>query len=460
MIYRKDEYLIVKGEITDNGMEIELNGKDYSIRYPEGVWSPLEDEIKRSLLDHVSFLATNYLPLVFNKRGIIYNTRVPMMDSFSFKSMIYDLPSSAFLDGEKTLDYLRNYYNLDFVFSSEEPIVWSKKFKPEKAALVSFTSGKDSLLTFALCRRLGIEPIPINIVEPSNTYERKHKQMILQELQRKFGVNYHIVRHDVGVFHDAKRMGYNETSLGWGNQLMYYMFIHLPFILHYRTKYLFFGNELDCDKEIPNHEGFRANFCYDQSSFWTTQMDIMLRLMTAGSARVGSLVGPLNEIAIVKCLYEGFPELAKYQMSCFCEDPSTKNHRWCCNCSKCARNFAFLKALNIDVKEVGFWQDMFQEKLLNNFSVFNGDDTTGFDRSGLGRDEQEFSLFLAAKYNPENKALLEFSRNSKFNDEETLKKAYEYYFGIHEYSAIPLELKKQVYDILSQILWITQEVKQ
>jgi hypothetical protein len=104
------------------------------------------------------------------------------------------------------------------------------------------------------------------------------------------------------------------------------------------------------------------------------------------------------------------------------------------------------------VKEVGFWQDMFQEKLLHNFSVFNGDDTTGFDRSGLGRDEQEFSLFLAAKYLPERKSLQELRMYSKFNDEATFKKAYEYYFGVHEYSAIPFELKKQVYDVFSQIL--------
>jgi len=105
------------------------------------------------------------------------------------------------------------------------------------------------------------------------------------------------------------------------------------------------------------------------------------------------------------------------------------------------------------VREVGFWQDMFQEKLLKNFSVFNGDDTTGFDKSGLGREEQEFSLFLAAKYLPENKELQYFRSNSKFNDEETFKKAYEFYFGVHEYSAIPAELKKQVYDVLTQLLF-------
>ena len=71
MIYGKDEYLEITSEITDSGVEIQLNGRNYGIRYPESVWNPLEDEIKKSILDHVSFLATNYLPLVCNKSGII-----------------------------------------------------------------------------------------------------------------------------------------------------------------------------------------------------------------------------------------------------------------------------------------------------------------------------------------------------------------------------------------------------
>jgi len=453
MIYEKESYIKVKGKITNDGLEIQFNGKCYRLSYPENIWNPLDERIKKSILDHVAFLATNYFPLVFDKKGIIYDTRVPMLDSFSFQSMIFDMPSSAFLDGKKSADYIQNYYNLDFVFNSEEePTVWTKKFEPKNVAVVSFTSGKDSLLTFALCRKLGIKPVLINIVEPSNTYESKHKRKILEELHEKFGVDYHIVEHELGIFHDEKQMGFNETSLGWGNQLMYYMFIHLPFIFHYGAKYLFFGNELDCDRELVDGEGFRSNFCYDQSSFWTTQLDIMLRLMTGGSARLGSLVGPLNEIAIIKCLHEGFPELSKYQMSCYCMDPVTENHKWCCNCSKCARNFAFLKALNIEVEQVGFWRDMFREEYKNHFSVFDGKDTTGFDKSGLGREEQEFALFLAAKHFPENKYLRDFRSESKFNDEKTFKEAYDYYFGVHEYSAIPRELRKEVYEILNKIL--------
>jgi len=459
MLYEKESYLEVDTRYTNDSIEIELSGNRYRIEYPEDVWRPLEESIKKSIVDHVAFMSTNYLPLVLGKKGIIYNTRLPMLDCFSFKGMIFDLPSGAVLDNKNTVDYLRHYFNTDFVFNSEEPIVWSKGFKPEDKAIISFTSGKDSLLTLAVCRELGLEPILINVVEPSNTYEHKHKIEILQGLQREFNIDYHTIPHEVGLFHDAQHMGAEETSLGWGNQLFYYLFLYLPFVFHHRAKYLFYGNEFSCDKEVINSEGFRTNFCYDQSSHWTLQLDIAMRLLTNGSAKVGSLVGPLNEIAIIKCLHQGFPEFAKYQMSCFCDIPVAEDHRWCCNCSKCARNYAFINALGVDVKELGFWRDMFSDECGKFFSVFEGEDAFGFDRSGLGKEEQELALFLAHKNLPDNEFLQDYGKKSRYNNtssaedaERLFKKDYDYYFGIQDYAAIPRELKTEVHNIYRRIL--------
>ncbi len=461
----KGEYLEVKAEYYDSQIEIELKNRRYRISFPEKVWKPLEEPFKRIILDHVAFMSTNYLPLLMGKRGVIYNTRLPMFDSFSFKSMLYDLPSSAFLDGRSTVDYLRRYYNLEFIFSGEEPVVWSRGFTPERRAVISFTSGKDSLLTLAVCMELGLEPILVNVVEPSNTYEHRHKLEILRGLNKEFGVRYYVVPHEVGLLHDARHMGFEGSSLGWGNQLFYYMFLHLPFILHHRGRYLFYGNELSCDREMVDPEGFRSNFCYDQSSHWTLQMDTALRILTQGSSRVGSLVGPLNEIAIIKLLHEGYPEIAKYQMSCFCEDPVTAEQRWCCNCSKCARNYAFLRAVGVEPKAVGFWRDLFTRENMKLFPVFEGDETYGFDRSGLGREEQEFALHLAYLRTPENSFLKEFSKRSRYNQceqdcdggDSPLKRDYEYYFGIHEYPAIPDELRGEVYRIYRELLGVVNE---
>ena len=459
MIFENESYLEINSDYTDDSIEIRLNRNIYSIKYPKNVWASLEEPVKKSIVDHIAFMSTNYLPLVLDKKGIVYNTRLPMLDCFSFKSMMHDLPSSAVLDGEKTVDYLRRYLNLDFVFA-DEPIVWSRSFEPEDRAIISFTSGKESLLTLGVCMELGLEPILVNVIEPSNTYEHRHKAEILEAIHKEFGLTCYTVPHDVGLFHDPRHMGGRETSLGWGNQLLYYLILYIPFVIFHKARYVFYGNEFSCDKEVVNAEGFRTNFCYDQSSHWTTQLDTAARLLTGGSTRVGSLVGPLNEIAVMRCLHHGFPELAQHQMSCFCDEPSAAASRWCCNCSKCARNYAFMRALDVDVKGMGFWRDMFGEDYMNLYSVFEGADTYGFDQSGLGREEQELALHLALERSNDEELLRNFSKISRYNDvdrwhgktSDLLKADYDFYFGIHEYQAMPRELRDKVHKIYSRIL--------
>ena len=454
----RDGYLDIEASYDDDSVLLKLDGKGYRIEFPVEVWSPLRDEVKSSIVDHLAFLSTNYLPLVAEKKGVRYSTRMPMFEAFSFKSNTMDMPSSAVLDWRNPYDYVRDYLNLDFVFSPGRPIVWRETFEPEERAIISFTSGKDSLLTLAVCLELGLEPILINIVEPSNTYEGGHKAAILEKINEEFGIGYYTVPNQVGLFHDAAHMGLRPTSLGWGNQLMYYLFIHLPFVIHHRVKYVFYGNEHSCDFEVDGEGGFRNNFCYDQSSHWTIQQDVMLRTLTGGSAGVGSLVGPLNEIAVVKCLHEGYPELAKYQMSCFCEDEATLEHRWCCNCSKCARNYAFIKAIGGDPGRVGFWREMFSEECAPLYSAMNGKETYGFDRSGLGREEQELALLMACMEDPGDQFLRRFRAETDLgvrcdnSDGDLLRDLKEYYFTPQEYPAMPEELRDRVYEIYNRLL--------
>lgn len=453
MFYNRNEYLKVGATYDNSSVEIKLDKKSYHIHFPLNIWAPLEDTIKESILDHIAFLSTNYLPLITGHKGIIYDTRLPMFDSFSFKSMILDMPSSAILDGFSQTEYIRRYLNLDFKFIEDKPRVWSRNFQPKNRAIISFTSGKESLLTLALCLEMGIEPILINIVEPSNIHENKHKIEILKGISEEFNVKYHIVPQEIGLFHDANHMELRPTSLGWGNQLMYYLFIYLPFLFHYKASYILYGNEYSCDEESINGEGYRSNFCYDQSSHWTNQMDLMLRTVTDNSGQVGSLVGPLNELAVIKTLHQGFPKLAKYQMSCFCEDPVTLNHRWCCKCSKCARNYAFIKAVGADPSSLGFWQDMFTEEYSELYSAFEGKQTYGFDKSGLGKKEQELALFMASEKEPDNIFLKKFKKSSIYNhSKEKLKKDKNFYLKPQNYLALPDELKMRVYKIFNRIL--------
>jgi len=460
MLSNKDDYLSVDAGYNGKGLEISLNGGVYRVEYPDEVWGALDEDAKKLIVDHVSFMSTNYLPIVLRKPGILYGTRQPMFESLAFESTVYDIPSSALLDGRSTIETLRQYYNSDFVFKGGETVVWSKKYRPRKRAIISFTSGKESLLTLAMCRKLGIEPILVNVVEPSNIFEEKHRRKLLGEMEAEFGVEWYMLRHEPGVFHDGKKMGYKPSSLGWGNQLLYYLFLFLPFMLHSGARYVFFGNENSCDKEAPHPDGFRTNYCFDQSSGWTKQMDNAARALTGGSARVGSLVGPLNEIAVTKVLHDGFPDLAKYQMSCFCEDPPAEEHRWCCACSKCARTYAFIRGLGHDPARVGFWKDMFTEEHARLFPALNGTETFGFDKSGLGRDEQELALYMAAHREPGNPFLQRYMKTSMYNGmageggagNERFHVDYEKYMTPQPYDAMPAELKGRVYSVYRKIL--------
>lgn len=460
MLLNKDDYLRVDAGYDGEGLEIRLNDDPYRVEYPENVWDPLDDDAKRLIVDHVAFMSTNYLPLVLKKKGVIYGTRRPMLESFAFKSTVYDLPSSALLDGFPAVDYIRRYYNTDFVFEGGETVVWNKGYRPRDRAIISFTSGKESLVTLAVCRELGIEPVLVNVVEPSNIYEEKHRRKLFRELGEEFGVESHMLRHEPGAFHDGRRMGYKPSSLGWGSQLLYYLVLFLPFMLRSRARYVFFGNENSCDKEALHPEGFRTNYCFDQSSDWTQQMDSVARLLTRGSARVGSLVGPLNEIAVTQVLHAGYPELAKYQMSCFCEDPPAEDHRWCCACSKCARTNAFIRGLGHDPGRVGFWEDMFNEEHAGLFSALGGAQTFGFDRSGLGREEQELALYMAARREPRNRFLKKYMKTSMYNGvsgeggagNERFRRDYEFYMTPQPYPAIPEELRDRVYALYNRVL--------
>lgn len=142
MLPNKDDYLSVNAGYNGKGLEIRLNGNIYKVEYPPEVWGSLDEDAKKMVVDHVAFMSTNYLPIVLGKRGIVYSTRQPILESLAFESTVFDIPSSALLDGRSAVDTLRSYYNMDFVFNGGETIVWEKKYRPRKRAIISFTSGR------------------------------------------------------------------------------------------------------------------------------------------------------------------------------------------------------------------------------------------------------------------------------------------------------------------------------
>ena len=107
----KEEFLAIKSEITDDGITISFKGKKYKISFPKEVWQSYSETNKEFLLDNLTFMQTCYMPSSQKKKGMIYSTALPLLETFAFKSTLYDIPSTAQLDSKKTADYIKSFFN-------------------------------------------------------------------------------------------------------------------------------------------------------------------------------------------------------------------------------------------------------------------------------------------------------------------------------------------------------------
>jgi len=453
---KKEEYLEIYSNITQDGINITVKGKSYSIKYPIEVWKGYNKSNKDLLLDNLSFMQTCHLPASHKMRGAKYNTAIPLFETFAFKGTMYDIPSTAVIDHEKTTDYLRRFFNSSFKFSSYETATPHqekvKRIIGSPKAVVLFTAGKESLLNLALCMEMGIKPIPVYMDEAPDGPESMHKQKIISTLENEYGLKVYKIVNEPGKLRYCD-LGEEENNWGAGTQFLTYILEIMPFVKKFNAEYVFFGNEYSCDDYIHDKEGFKSNFCFDQCTEWTKQLNMIAQVMTGNTVKVGSLVAPLYEIGLIKVLHERYPELAKLQMSCFSDTKEGKTRIWCGNCSKCARMFAFFKALDIETEQVGFENNMFNKKSKGHYSVFGGKGLYSYDVSGLGSEEQSLALYMAAQKGINNEVVNDFKKTKAYRDiEKGFDKAYKKYFSIHDSIAVPEELKEKVMLAFSETL--------
>ena len=263
-----------------------------------------------------------------------------------------------------------------------------------------------------------------------------------------------------------------------------YVFLMLPFAYRYSSKYLFLGNERSCNYYALDKYGNKCYPSFDQSSEWMLEINKMLG--SFGNARVGSLVEPLDDLAILKILHRRYPKLAKYQYSCFPdESKKIENERWCCNCSKCARLYIMLKAIGVDPRNIGITKNMLEKDSKYLYSIFNKKSQTKvevffkpqtrvaqtakagvlnpslsnkkgkktlYDEIGVGRKEQLYAFYLAYKKGAKGKLIDEFKKMyiglAKEKEDEWRKE----FFSVHSSPTIPQNLKTKINSIFKEEL--------
>jgi len=451
-VLKEREVINIKPGFNGRGIRFNLENQSFEIIYPENIWPKYPPFQKKLLSENLTFALTFHLPYLWQMDSLNYLMARPVSEPFLFKGFISALPSTALMKKESTTKLIKKLFEIDYHFIQGKNILTSNLFPREtnKTAILPFSFGKDSLLTYSLLKELGINPIPIFVKEPLSVEENYHIEILAKKFFEEFKEKIIFVENQAGKLREAGEGGW----YGWELQLTQYAIMLLPIIWAKKARYLFFSNEQSCNEEFLDKEGFWCNPVYEQSVKWLEQMNDLFQILGMKNLEVGSLIEPLNDLAIVKILHHRYPKIAKYQASCSAETPEARFNRWCGNCSKCARLFIFFLANNIDPAKIGIPTNMLELKYKNKYALFEDGNNkdSAYDESRLGRDEQLLAFFLAYKNGKKGELIDLFKSLYLKEAEKREKELKEEYFGIHSTKTLPKELKDKLLNIYKEEL--------
>ncbi len=432
--------------VTESGIEVIINNKKFHLRYPPGIWQRFPKTHKKILAQNITFGVTYHLPYIFTSlKRMFYNIPVPLSESFFFKGLSLALPSTAIMQRQKhkriTSDLLRRLYEVDYIFSNmKTDIPPYNRTSFSDYAIMPFTFGKDSLLTFALAKELGLTVYPVYISEPYLPYEEITKKILAVPFKKEFRVQIAFLRNTLGSLREP--FGW----FGWEMQLTQYSLMLLPYVYAKRAGYILFSNEQSCNEMVIDEDGFRYNPVYEQSHSWLLQNSLMASIIGGNSLSIGTILEPLHDLAIMKILHTKYPEIAKYQSSCDLEEKPKVNSRWCENCSKCARIFIFLLAHGINPKNVGFRHDLLREKYRHLYTVFasNRIRRYGYDQSEAGNDEQLLAFLMAYQLGFRGPVMDSFVHKYLVQTRKREKSLRHTFFGIHSAKTVPQSIRSRL----------------
>jgi hypothetical protein len=448
--------LRIYSKVTDVGVELGFRDKHYPIKYPSYVWQKTPKETQTALKDNLALATTMHLPLVLDNPTIVYHSGCPLLEPYFVQNFLKDIPSCTEVDGTSTDEIVRKFFNIDYQFLEPE-IAYpsSEPVDSPSGAIVGTSFGKDSLLTYAVADEVGLDPEMVYVIEESMTYEQKHKTELARRFKNEFGKELKILKHETGKFRDYPHLGVPFTEMGWGLQTTEYALELIPFAYALRSKYLLFGNEQTAASTYMDSEGkWTVHPCYDQSHSWTVHIDQITQTFSGRSVNTGSLIEPLMDMMIQYILAHRYPEIAKYQMSCFTETEAGKDYHWCHNCSICAKMYMMCVGSGIDPEKIGLKVNMLNREHKRFFTLFGGQSITmTYAHTKVGRDEQLYAFYLAAKRGNKSELVEEFKASPLFQEaKDRQEELYKTFCKLHTWISVPKKLQSPVNSIYKEEL--------
>ncbi|MFH0773493.1 MAG: hypothetical protein V1922_04245 [bacterium] len=441
---KTNKNLHIYNKLLKSSVEITINNKKHRIEYGKKIWNKFSKPFHKFFADNLTYAITWHLSLI-EKKIVIYHFDHPVVEPLFFKLLMYSIPMSVYVfKNSSIISLLKSFYNANFIteFKSLNHFYFNYKQHNnlKESSLLLFSFGKDSLLTLGLIDEIGIKPIIMFMEEPHSKYENFHKTILVRQFKKEFT---HLVDFFPVSFGNIRQN--NGYYWGWDIILSQYILTLIPYCFYYRTKYIFLGNEQSCNSYSMHHSGFIINPVYEQSVKAMQLLQDIPKLFSI-KTHVGSIIEPIHELFITFILHNRYPNLAKYQTSCFLDNHQARKRRWCGICEKCARMYVFFRALQIDPVSIGFPRvNMFNIHKKHLYSLFtNSKETSAYGGSGLGRDEQLLAFYLSYQNGCKGDLIKEYKKHFHREAIRRKKELMNIYFGIHSSITLPTGVRKKI----------------
>ena len=434
--------------VTDTGLELAIEGRSFFLNFPAQVWQSFPD--KELLADNYAFLKSLHLPWMLDRwETIEFGNSYPLFKHQFQSVMLHNIPFCAEVDGVSTAEVLRRFMSLDFRFRDYETKYPEARPALEERAVLNMSFGKDSLLTYAVARETGLPTSLVMSVENDSPREYRQKEDIARRFSDEFGEEIAIVENNTGYIHRYEFWKTPPMEWGYCHLINEYVLNTLPFAFHHGAKFILLGNEKECDDFYIGREGYRCYPVFDQSSEWLLEMSKMATVLAGSKMHVMSLIEPLHDLAIARILHTRYPEIAKYQMSCFPdENDYGRDHFWCGHCTKCARVYSYLKAIGVDPQRVGLNTGMFDEEFADLYSVFGSKRTLGrtmgYDASPCGRDELLLAFYLALERGEAGALMDRFRSDCLEEARARVPELQDQFFSVQDSRSLPAGYAERV----------------
>ena len=449
------DQLEINSKEIKNGISIDFQGVQYPIIYQNDEWNSIPLETRNALRDNLIFATTMHLPLIYESNRIIYHSGRPLLEPYFFQNFIKDIPSCTEVDELDTDEVIRKFLNTQIIFENPEiQYPSSIPVKDAHKALIGMSFGKDSLLTYAVADELDLDPEIVYIIEQSLTYEEKHKKNLASKFKSEFGKELQILTHETGKLRDYVHLGMPKSEFGWGLQNTEYTLELIPFAYALHAKYILFGNEqTTAASYMDDSNKWTIYPAYDQSHLWTVHLNQVSQAFSGRSVLTGSLIEPLMDMMIQYMLAHRYPEIAKYQMSCFTENEFGADYHWCHHCNVCAKMYLLCVGSGIDPRAIGLRENMLKKEFKEFYTLFGGKTSLTYLNTGIARDEQLFAFYCAARKGVKAD-LIEIFKESELYQEakEREDDLFKTFCSIYDSISVPKELKNRLISIYKEEL--------